>query len=259
MYSTNMYLYPQQHKVLLLNSNDLYNIRWRPVYTKNLRASKGVDNTILFWFLNQDQKPVDVTGMTFTFRLMNREGDKLLLTKELVDHLPERGKSKLILTEAELDGIDTQLANYSVTVNAEHEPVFTDDNAGARGVISIEDAAFPKHIESLEITLPPSMPAESNKNWTEYDETVPTISSQWVPDNSLQTMQYKVTDYEGDIIIQAADHTEGNGHWFDVDTINYAIPTSGTYYINIEGMYPRMRLKFDPATTTGSVDEVLVR
>ena len=33
-----------------------------PVYAKPLTLNKGVDNKIQFQFLNQEQKPVDITG-----------------------------------------------------------------------------------------------------------------------------------------------------------------------------------------------------
>lgn len=261
MYSTNVYLYPQKQKVLLLRPDELYKIRWRPVYTKNLRVSKGVDNAILFQFMNQDQKPVDVTGLEFIFRMMNREGNELLLTKNLVIHNIDRGQAKLILTEEELDSISKQLANYSITVEdtASNEPVFVDDNAGARGVIDIEDAVFPEFVPSTFVTVPPSMPAGSSRNFQDNPEVPTTVSSHWNPLYSTQTVQYKLDGFEGVVVFQAADSNVKNGDWFDLDEIEYTdtLGTSGTYYNNVEGMYAKMRIKID--TVQGELKEVYVR
>jgi hypothetical protein len=261
MYSTNIYIYTQKQKVLLLNPDELYKIRWRPVYTKNLRASKGVNNTILFQFMNQDQKPVDVTDMVFTLRLMNREGDTLLLKKDLVIHNAERGQAKLILLEGELDLFEAQLGNYSITVDDTtlEVPVFVDDNAGGRGVIAIEDAVYPEFLESTEITLPPQMPAASSRNFQDQEEHPTTVSSQWVPISSFQTLQYKTDTFEGEIEIQAANSAVNNGEWFDVHLVEYTdtLGTTGIYYYNIEGVFPRMRLKI--STIQGSVKDVLIR
>jgi hypothetical protein len=40
-----------------------------PVYAKPLTLNKGVDNRIQFQFLNQEQKPVDITGKSITCRI----------------------------------------------------------------------------------------------------------------------------------------------------------------------------------------------
>ena len=53
------------------------------MYAKNLKIHKGTDNVLLFNFINQDQKPVNNSTATFTFRLMNREGTDVLLSKTM--------------------------------------------------------------------------------------------------------------------------------------------------------------------------------
>ena len=55
MYSTPAYLYQQIQQVLLVDVSGAYfNARWNPVYAKSLKLNLGVDNVILFQFLNQD-------------------------------------------------------------------------------------------------------------------------------------------------------------------------------------------------------------
>ena len=72
MYSTTVYLYQQIQTVLLIDISGAYfNARWQPVYAKSLKLNLGVDNVILFQFQNQDQKPVNTSGATFTFRIIS--------------------------------------------------------------------------------------------------------------------------------------------------------------------------------------------
>jgi hypothetical protein len=68
MYITTAYLYQQIQPVLLIDISGAYfDARWDPVYAKNLTLNLGVDNVILFQFQNQDQRPVNIFGATFTF------------------------------------------------------------------------------------------------------------------------------------------------------------------------------------------------
>ena len=83
MYSTTIYLVQQIIRVLLIDtSGGYFTARYDPVYAKQLTVNKGVDNVLLFEFINQDEKPVNITGSTFRFRMLNQTGDELLLEKE---------------------------------------------------------------------------------------------------------------------------------------------------------------------------------
>jgi hypothetical protein len=86
MYATPAYLYQQIQRVLLIDTSGagaVFQRRWDPVYAKKLTINKGVDNVILFEFVNQDQKPVNITGSTFFFRLIDLAGDELLYATAL--------------------------------------------------------------------------------------------------------------------------------------------------------------------------------
>lgn len=85
MYSTQIYIYQQIQRVLVLDSSGAYfDRRWDPVYAKKLTINKGVDNVILFEFINQDQKPVNITGSELRFKLINLAGTAQLIEKDMV-------------------------------------------------------------------------------------------------------------------------------------------------------------------------------
>ena len=52
-----------------------------PQYAKTLTLHKGVDNQIQFQFLNQEQKPIDITGKEITCRIISYDGSQVLLNK----------------------------------------------------------------------------------------------------------------------------------------------------------------------------------
>ena len=73
MYSSQIYLYDQKYTVVLRDTSNatIHGVRYRTVYAKKLKLHKGTDNVLLFEFVNQDQKPVNITGLTLTFNLIN--------------------------------------------------------------------------------------------------------------------------------------------------------------------------------------------
>ena len=102
MYSTPVYLYQQVQRILLVDTSGAYfDRRWDPVYAKKLTVNKGVDNVILFEFVNQDQKPVNITGSALKFRLINLAGNQQLIEKEMVIINAQFGRAKVTLSAAE--------------------------------------------------------------------------------------------------------------------------------------------------------------
>ena len=98
MYSTTVYVYQQRARVIMLDSSGQYfTMRYEPVYAKKLTINKGVDNVLLFEFINQDEKPVNIAGSTFVFRLVNQAGDELLLSKEMEVLSAALGRVKVVL------------------------------------------------------------------------------------------------------------------------------------------------------------------
>ena len=71
------------------------------MYAKNLKLNLGVDNVILFQFMNQDQKPVNISGATFTFRIISQDGQDLLYATELVSLSNTLGRAKVTIPAGE--------------------------------------------------------------------------------------------------------------------------------------------------------------
>jgi len=248
MYSTPVnYYIPRQSVVLYSGSSPR---RYQTVYAKNLKLHKGVDNRLQFQFLNQEQKPIDITGKVITCRILGYDGITILLQKSLDLLLPVTGLASLTVTDGELSAIDAQMCYYSLTIPTDsfEYPVFVDDTSGARGVMEIVNSILPKHVPSVTIDIP-THPAPNNTSVTYNSSRYNTV------DKSSLTIQTYYTDYTGNIQVQGS--TSGDSDWYNVtDKVSYSTET-GTDYYTIQGIHPFIRLKF--ISTAGTIDNILVR
>lgn len=251
MQLSKIYLYHQRHRVILLDTTgDYFTKRYRQVYTKNLKAHRGTDNQILIEFVNQDQKPVDITGLEFTCRIIDREGEFLMLEKLLVIVNAERGQAKLVLTESELDAMHPQRAHFSIerTDNSDpdnlYEPVYVDDDAGARGNIELLDSIMPQFVESGTLTVPDIIPAPDYMS-----------SMLETNDQELYTFQLLLDDFVGDIEAQGGSIIDNT--WYTIDSFTFTNET-GPAIFNVTGYHPYIRLSITN-NTNGKIDEIRYR
>ena len=263
MYSTTAYLYQQIQPVLMIDISGVgavFDRRWQPVYAKNLKLNLGVDNVILFQFQNQDQKPVNITGSTFTFRLISQNGDNLLYAKELVSLNAATGRAKVTIPAADTLSFQAQPASWSLEVSSGNldQAVFTDDYSGARGDIDLVDSVFPAFVASQELTIP----AQGGTGNVVYSSTLTTNGGR------LTTFQIDNNNFSGNLQVQgASDATSYTVQWYDVDfeqlstgntvsNITFANNTS-RFGINVEGFHPYIRLVFNKQS--GNIAEIQFR
>ena len=262
MYSTTAYLYQQIQTVLLVDITGAYfDRRWNPVYAKSLKLNLGVDNVILFQFQNQDQKPVNITGATFTFRIISQDGENLLYARELVSLSNALGRAKVTVPAADTLNFQPQPASWSLEVSSGvlDQAVFTDDYCGARGDIDIVDSVFPAFVASSDLTIPTGQAPVGN---VYYTSTLTTDGAR------LTTFQIDVDNLTGNLAVQGAtDAVSETVQWYDipfedlktgntVNQLNYTSSTTRTA-INVEGYHPYIRLQF--GIDQGAVDIISYR
>ena len=273
MYSTTVYLYQQKTKVLAIDTSGAYfTYRYDPVYAKPLTINKGVDNVILFEFINQDEKPVNITGSTLMFRAVSQNGDELLLEKEMVILNAPFGRAKVTLTTSDLDPVISQPASYSISRASGNltEAVFTDAQAGARAPINIVNSVFPQFVPSFELTIPDTnlvaQAGSAGASATLYPDWAlnpgapintysPIQSTEYYssfiePTGPVTTIQMDLVGYTGTIKAQAAQNYQST--WHDVSESFSYYNKTGTVYINVIGYHPLLRLGFNNSIyTTG--------
>jgi hypothetical protein len=264
MYSTTVYLYQQITKVLCIETNGQYfTARYESVYAKKLTVNKGVDNVLLFEFINQEQKPVNITGSNFLFRLINQTGDEILIAKPMEVLNAATGRVKVTLTSEEITPILAQPASYSIekTSAGLTTSVFVDAQAGARAPADIVDSILPQYIPSKKITIPTTdisaqidyggTGQEGYPYWNQA-QVVSTyspinsneyFSSYIYPTGPVTTIQCDLREYSGTIKVQAAENYQSIWHNVTESTTYYN--ETETIHINVFGYHPLLRLGFN--------------
>ena len=251
MYSTSVnYYIPRQTVVLYSGTSPR---RYQTVYAKTLKIHKGIDNQLQFQFLNQEQKPVNITGKTISCTLMNSDGTEILLEKALTPLLPLTGLATLSVTMNETLMFNAALSYYSLTIpsGSFEYPVFVDDSSGGRGKIDVVDSVYPKYIKSVQLNIPEHDTPTISVPVTYYTETHPSN------DTANQTFQIQLVNYAGTIEIQGSV-TGSSTEWYSIyDDSNTYTGFSATEYVNIDGYHKYLRVKF--ISTDGSIGKVLIR
>ena len=274
MYSTQIYLYQQMARVLLVEIEGCcgcyFPYRYEPVYSKTLTINQGSDNVLLFEFMNQAQKPVNITGSTFMFRVMNSNNTKLLIEKPMTILNAPTGRVKVTLSASELLAVTPQPASYSITVTSGTltQAAYTDAAAGASAPINITAGVMPLFIPSTPVIIPttnqsqlinytgtppndwPDWAGPYGQNQYNYNTYTNTefFSSEIIPRGPVTTVQYNLVGYTGIVKAQAAQDYQSV--WYDVtDSVQWYNETD-TKYHNIIGWYPLLRMCFNNSLAT---------
>ena len=257
MYSTTAYIYQNLTRVLLVDtSGGYFSARYDPVYAKTLTISKGVDNVLLFEFINQDQKPVNITGSDFVFRLLSQNGDRLLLETSMEILAASVGRAKAVINAEETWDIIAQPASYSIQRSAGNyvQAVYVDANSQARADCNIVNSILPEFIPSAPLTIPTIYGKESQvqpgpTSWPDWalqpapqNSTMRTEFYSSQIDSSQQnltTVKMDMDHFTGTVKFQAAQDYESV--WYDVsDSVDYLDETSSQHF-NVVGFYPLIR------------------
>ena len=261
MYSTQVFYYIQRQIVVLLDG--ISPRSYMPVYAKTLKLHRGVDNRIQFQFLNQQQKGIDVSGKSITFRLINSEGNRILFSKALDPVFPVTGIMELRVPSNILEDIVPQKAGYSLEIPQDgwNMPVFVDPASGARGEMDVVDSVLPSFVPSTIVTIPTGQPFPNNHSQTNNcDNCDPTkytyyTSAVLTKGNPITTLQVDYNKYTGKVKIQGS--TTGDSDWYQIgETHKYTSRNRTTGYV-LPGFHPYIRIEFE--STQGEVLEVLMR
>lgn len=269
MYSTTVYLYQQITRVLLVDtSGGYFTFRYDPVYAKSLTVNKGVDNVLLFEFINQEQKPVNITGSDFVFRLISQNGAELLLEKPMEILSASRGRVKVVLSSSDTINITAQPASYSIQRKAGDyvQAAYVNANAEARADCNIVDSILPEFLDSNDLTIPTIYGPDSNlsapppNSWPDWALTPQPLNytqateyfSSHIPTNgtSLTTIKMDLLHFTGTIKIQGAETYQSV--WYDVTESRTYYDETSTVYFNAVGFHPLLRVALNQSQGWGA-------
>ena len=269
MYSTTLYLYQQITQVLSIDTGagSTFTYRYNPVYAKVLTINKGIDNVLLFEFINQNEKPVNITGSSFVFRVINTEGTTVLLEQPLVILNAVTGRAKVTLMSSQVLELLAQPAYYSITRASGNllEPVFVDAQSGSRAPLNVVDSVLPQYLPSRPLTIPTvKISAQGSADGTSFGNYGggnywggnPNGANYWnsfalteyyssfiKPIQGITTVQMTLDGYTGTIKAQAAADYESIP--YNVTESTTYLNHTGTIYLNIIGWHPLLRVCFN--------------
>lgn len=251
---------------------------YSPMYQKDIQIVKGVTNTVKFTVKNQDQKPIDVSGETFTMVMINKETGAIALEKNCTtlddgSTVATRGVVSLALTESDTETLVSKFYKFSIyrTINGTGKyPAYANTYYGVEGTLEIVDSVYPAFTDSVELantdfTYDKQVTSnfyQPGGQMVEYFSSVVDAEAEYKRNGALHTVVYYVSGYTGDITIQATLDNQAardSGNWVDLQTISVT-STDTVGYVNQTGVYNYFRLKHLPdSSNTGTIDKVLVR
>jgi len=226
------------------------------VYAKELKLNKGADNRIQFQFLNQEQKPVDITGKEITFRVISKDGTTILLQASLTAVLALTGIAEIRITSDMLTGIPAQLASYSIQLPDDigyNVSAYVDSSLGGRGSIEIVDSVLPSYVPSDVVTIntnnitSQTTDLNGNISGNYYSSVYPTNF------NSQTTFQIPLNSFYGNITLQGS--VDGTSDWYEIQHIDQTSNSNifGIYsesvITTINGYHPFIQFQFSGTAT----------
>lgn len=252
---TQVYLFNLRQQVVLLESGaSIATRRYDIVYAKELTVVKGVDNLLEFAFINQDQKPVNLTGKVITARILSSDGRSILIQKTLSSIYPITGLMSLQLTALEIENIDVQKAFYSLSSNngTNDYPVFVDAQGSSRGPLNIVNGVMPAFMPSMLVTIPTHPPVTSGSPETYYSSTIPTLNQ------SSFSVQISLDQFTGTIQL-VGSVTSDFSLQYDITDIQTITDNTGAIGLSVDGYHPYVRLMIVNTSAIGDVTELLYR
>ena len=225
------YLYKNRIDVV---SNDVgFVVEYRPVYSRQLKVYKGVDNKIQFRMLNADQKPVNINGKVIKFEAWDEEKDQVLVYEATIQDdgstKATKGLFYVTITENDLLNLPSQYLSYTIYSMDScdtREVTYANRGFDACGHIYIDDCTHPTIRSSNTVV-----------NWLQVEDTwiagyddLNKICAQpkqnkneAVHTVSFYTDAYNDKGYVGNVTIQGTldNQITGQNDWFTIDTVEF--------------------------------------
>jgi len=252
--------YLLKSKITLVSNDVGFVTEYRPVYNKQLKIYKGIDNTLEFRLMNADQKPVNLAN--YTPRLVAFDENKAQVLDKQGTVLDDgstttRGLFTVLIGDNDTLNIDGQFLNYTVYLTNDttnlNEITYNNVAFDACNTIEVDTCAFPGPKPTYSI----STFTQDDTVWnSESIEAHPAING----NEALHTVVVYTDSYVGNVVIQATleNQITGSTVWADIDTLTFTGTETEPAPINFNGVFSYLRFKTtaDPAN---KISKVLVR
>jgi hypothetical protein len=254
MQRTNAYYYPNRVDVLA-DINPNLTTRNKIVYARTIKFNRGINNTVVFYLKDSDQKPVDLLGFTAYMSVIDDDDNSIFLETEGTAVNAQKGIFSVTVDSNDLDLFEKEFYNYALKLvqddNGDEYPVYTDDFFTVRGQLQVLDGYLPSFRPSRQLTL-------TNLS---TEVVISSAASGGYPTgyNNLHSFQLYFNNFTGTVIPQVTNVPIGEieeNSWVSLPSTGYS-GRSDSDYMNFEGPYTAIRFRIE--VTSGSVTKILSR
>jgi hypothetical protein len=220
---------------------------YRPVYQRQIRIYKGIDNTIQFRIFNADQKPISLSDKIPRFVAFDENRNLVLdLDGDVLDDGSTRntqGTFSVKITENDMLNIDQQYLSYTIFLidQSTHERTLTysDSHFNNGGLIYISSEAFPAVRPPLAITQFQKTNFNTDLWTSETASAEPNINS----NEALHTIAVYANGFQGSLTMQATlnQQVDEGTSWSDIQNLEFSGEETEPTYFNVIGVYEYFR------------------
>jgi len=229
------YLYP--NRIIVTADLAGFTTEYKNVYQRTVKIYQGVDNVIEFDIKNADQKRVDLTTLSnIHMNVMDQSGNALPHSPyPVTPDSPLVGISTATIPAADLEGLDHQFFNYSLTAvkGSATIPLYVDSRFGAVGRIEFITNAVPK-IKQAKIFDRFSGEINYMGNVIGHSSVVATKSYEAIAETVINFDVY-LTNFIGELYIEGTEDST-----ISINSFTNAPKIAMINYPNIPGGYTGM-------------------
>ncbi len=255
--------YLVNNRIQIVANDSGFITEYRPVYQRQIKIYKNIDNKLQFRILNADQKPLSISGYTVKFTAFD-ENKSLIIEHDATavtgdDSAATRGLCTVTITENDLLNVKDQYLRYNIHLvdsNSDKTITYSDSFFGNSGTIKVISDAMPGPRDSYSFTQFQQHDEESEIFFSESRSAEPAING----NEALHTAAIYTDTYIGDVVVQATldSVVTESTHWGDVATVTFTGAETTPIPVNFNGVYSYIRFK-TTASPTNKISKILVR
>ena len=255
------YLYKNQIDVV---SNDVgFVVEYRPVYSRQLKVYRGIDNKLQFRLLNADQKPVRITDTPVI--VIYDEANNKIIEKDCTvqddgSTTATKGQFTVSLLENDLLNVKQQYLHYNIYLESDSGNTITYASRGfdSAGQIYVDGTAYAGPKSSVEVENFFAV----EDYWVAGSDDANKITAEpgLNGNDALHTVAVYTNNYVGDLEIQATldNQITGMNNWATVSTITFDGSETEPVPASFNGVYSYLRFKAT-ADPDNKITKILVR
>lgn len=256
--------YLVNNRIQIIANDSGFVTEYRPVYQRQIKIYKNIDNKLQFRILNADQKPLSISGYAVKFNAFD-ENKSLIISHDATavsgdDSAATRGLCTITISENDLLNVDDQYLSYNVHLvdsNSDNTLTYSDSFFGNNGIIQVISGALPGPRDSYSFTQFQQEGINSTIFYSESKTAEPAING----NEALHSAAiYTSSAYIGDVVVQATlDSTVTESTlWGDVATVTFTGSETMPIPVNFNGVFNHLRFK-TTASPTDKISKILVR